>query len=340
MTPVDDDAVAVAGKADVLVAGRRARRVAGEVGFEDAAIEEVALAVHELASNIVKHAGEGAIALDPVADGDCRGVEVRAHDSGPGIADVDRAVVDGYSTAGGLGGGLGTVLRLMDDVVIDADGPPEAGATVTATRWEGTRAAGPESPPLAVGAATRPKPGREAIGDAFLVEHGDGETLVGVIDGLGHGRAAHEAADRARRHVLTHADRPLAELFDGVDRTCREGRGVVMLLARFDWAAETVALGTVGNVALKVCGAAEPRRLVPERGVLGANASTPTVREWDWDPDAVVVIHTDGLRSNWRCDEVPLGAERPVTGVAGELRRSLSNGDDDATVLVVRGVDR
>ncbi|HET8629507.1 MAG TPA: ATP-binding protein [Thermomicrobiales bacterium] len=122
--------LAVRGQADVERARREARALAGALGFPTVATEELVLAVSELATNLVRHARDGALTLRALSS--LAGVEVESRDAGPGIADVAAALRDGYSTAGGLGGGLGGVRRLMDDFEV-ATGP--AGTRIVARKW-------------------------------------------------------------------------------------------------------------------------------------------------------------------------------------------------------------
>ncbi|WP_338729888.1 ATP-binding protein [Haladaptatus sp. DJG-WS-42] len=334
MTHPDATTVQVADDADVVLAGRETRATLERIEFDETTVEEVVLVVHELASNIVKHAGAGSITLTLQTDGERTGIEIYANDTGPGIADVGQAVVDGYSTSGSLGGGLGAIYRLMDTVVIESDGDREAGFEVVATRWQSASSVY-SAPPIVVGAATRAMPGHDQNGDAFLIEHGAETTLVGVIDGLGHGEAAHQASSAAQQYVRTHSTQPLSDIFEGVERACRNTRGVVMLLARFDWNTATVTLGSVGNITLRVCHSPKSRHLTPKRGVLGGNAPAPVIAEWDWSPASVMVVHSDGLRSNWQCDEFSLRDGQSVTAIADDLLTTLSTHDDDATVLVI-----
>lgn len=332
------ETIDVSDASDVVLAGRRTKAKLENFEDDDSAIEETVLVVHELASNIIKHAGEGSIVLAPRSTDNRSGIEVRAEDAGPGIDDIERAVADGYSTVGSLGGGLGTVHRLMDEVVIDSDG--ERGTRIVATRWSDRSTPEPSEPPLTVGAATRSKPGSEVNGDAFIIEHGQLETLVGVIDGLGHGQAANRAAVRARQYVRSHSDQSLPQLFDGADRVCRSSRSVVMALARFDWRTEEVTIGGVGNITVKFCTGAESRTIVTARGVIGANDPTPTVTEQEWDSEDVLVLHSDGLTSQWNWDAFTRLREVPVTRATRELLHSLATDDDDATVLMVRGTEQ
>jgi serine/threonine-protein kinase RsbT len=91
-------------------------------------------AASELARNTLVHGGGGRAEVEPVSNGTRRGIRIRFIDEGPGIADIDRAFTDGYSTGGGLGLGLSGARRLMDEFrLITA---PGEGTSVTAVKWE------------------------------------------------------------------------------------------------------------------------------------------------------------------------------------------------------------
>ncbi|HWL73085.1 MAG TPA: anti-sigma regulatory factor, partial [Burkholderiaceae bacterium] len=104
-------------------ARRAATQMAAELGFDATVQGEVAIAATEAANNLVKHAQKGEIVLQaaqqPVAE-----LEIIAIDSGPGIANLDQCLRDGYSTAGTRGEGLGAIQRLSDafEMYSGADG--------------------------------------------------------------------------------------------------------------------------------------------------------------------------------------------------------------------------
>src|ERR1700726_422819 len=99
-------------------ARRRAVECAEELEFDEARRGAVAIATAEMASNLVKHAGKGCILLQPIHDDDHSMLRVMAIDRGPGIADLSKAMVDGHSTAGSMGTGLGAIRRLSDSFEI------------------------------------------------------------------------------------------------------------------------------------------------------------------------------------------------------------------------------
>ena len=117
---------------DVERIRREARSLAARVGFNLVDAETVALAVSELAANLLRYAPGGELKVTTCSGETGEGIVIESRDSGPGIADVDLALQDGYSTGGGLGSGLPAVRRLMDDFAITT-GP--TGTRIEARKW-------------------------------------------------------------------------------------------------------------------------------------------------------------------------------------------------------------
>jgi anti-sigma regulatory factor (Ser/Thr protein kinase) len=317
-----------------------AKRIAEEIGFDEVAREEIALVVSELGSNLIEHADGGTLTLSAINDEVRDGVQIESLDSGPGIPDVERAMADGYSTTGSLGYGLGTVNRLMDEFEVTSRGKPQRGTHILCQRWLRPQRVPPaERCPLDFGAATRAHPGMRLNGDAFVIKRWDGKALVAVIDGLGHGQYAHRAAQKAREYVERHVDQELVRMFRGVGRACRATRGVVMAVACFDWEAERLTFGMVGDIVSRVFGSREPIHFRIRRGILGGQAPNPVVTHHPWEPGSVLVLHSDGLTSRWRWTDFPDLARESATVAAQRLLRGLAKDNDDATVVVVKDVD-
>jgi serine/threonine-protein kinase RsbT len=125
--------VAVREEADVVMARKHARELAVREGFPENRTAALATAVSEVARNIVIHARGGEVVLAAVSDRGRRAIVVIARDGAPGIADVERAMRDGYSTGRGLGLGLPGAKRLMDEFALDS--APGRGTTVTMKKW-------------------------------------------------------------------------------------------------------------------------------------------------------------------------------------------------------------
>lgn len=128
-----DTRVRVAEDVDVVVARQAGRELAQRLGMSASLQTMVATAISEVARNMVVYAGCGEILLSVVSDDGRRGIEITARDDGPGIADVDLAMRDGYSTGNSLGLGLPGARRLMDDFVVES--VPQGGTTITMRKW-------------------------------------------------------------------------------------------------------------------------------------------------------------------------------------------------------------
>jgi serine/threonine-protein kinase RsbT len=125
--PIESDA-------DVVTARQRARQMAGDLELTSTDQTLLATAISEVARNITAYAKRGEVSLELVRDGaGRRGIRVVAHDDGPGIADLERALTDGYTTGGGLGLGLPGSRRLVDD--FDIQTAPGQGTRVTLVKW-------------------------------------------------------------------------------------------------------------------------------------------------------------------------------------------------------------
>ena len=119
--------------ADVVTARKRGRELATQAGFSATELTVIATAISEIARNIVMFAERGEIIVSLVGENSRQGVTVVARDAGPGIADLEQAVQDGYSGYGGMGLGLPGSRRMLDEFEITSE--VDKGTTVTITKW-------------------------------------------------------------------------------------------------------------------------------------------------------------------------------------------------------------
>lgn len=129
----DETCLFVERDADVVMVRQRGRELAALAGISGSDLTVVATAISEIARNIIVYADRGEIVLKIVTNGHRRGVVVIATDQGPGIADIDMAMRDGFSTGASLGLGLPGARRLMDEFEIVSEAGK--GVTVTMIKW-------------------------------------------------------------------------------------------------------------------------------------------------------------------------------------------------------------
>jgi len=130
---VNETRVPIHSDADIIAARHLGRKLAEQVGFSGSELTVIATAISEIARNIVEYARSGEVLLRPMNQGNRRGIIVVAKDRGPGIADVELAMQDGYSTSKGIGLGLPGARRLMDE--FDIDSKVGKGTTITMKKW-------------------------------------------------------------------------------------------------------------------------------------------------------------------------------------------------------------
>lgn len=129
----DEVCVPITSEADILIARRQARSMAAKLGFWSVEQSFIAIAISEVALNIVQYAGKGEIILSTIEKNGTQGICIVARDEGPGIADVALALRDGYSTGDRPGLGLTGAKRLMDEFEITSG--IGKGTTVKMTKW-------------------------------------------------------------------------------------------------------------------------------------------------------------------------------------------------------------
>lgn len=131
----DQGEVKIETEADIVVARRAVRDLASKIGFGITETARIVTAVSELGRNVQKYAGCGVMQWHALKNGNNDGLELRFEDKGPGIADVSKAMREGYSTDGGLGMGLPGAKRLMDQM--DVQSTVGKGTVITVRKWRG-----------------------------------------------------------------------------------------------------------------------------------------------------------------------------------------------------------
>jgi serine/threonine-protein kinase RsbT len=129
-----DETMAVRTSDDVVRARQAVRARAIEAGFGIVDQTKLVTAASEIARNTVDYGGGGTLRIEILREGARRGVQLTFSDNGPGIADIEKAMTDGYTTGGGLGLGLSGAKRLSNEFVIES--VPGKGTTVTLARWK------------------------------------------------------------------------------------------------------------------------------------------------------------------------------------------------------------
>lgn len=180
--------------------------------------------------------------------------------------------------------------------------------------------------------------GEKESGDLHLVKPFLGGTLVGVVDGLGHGSEAAAAAGRAIVALEAHPAEPVDGLFRRCDEALRGTRGAVMSLASFDTSRREMTWLGVGNVegvllTILENGRRQRQSLLLRGGVIGSRLPILRAAAHPVAPGDTLILATDGVRVDFASDSVTI---EPPQVLADRILARWARGSDDALVLVAR----
>ena len=308
-------------------ARRRAADVAKALDLDEVTAGRVAIVVTEMATNLLKHAGGGEVFVDQMELS--RGVRVIAMDRGRGISNVGASLVDGFSTVGSAGTGLGAIKRSAD--FFDMYSSPAG--TVIAANVLGQRS---ETPPT-VGGVCVPARGERECGDAWAVWSAGGLTSVFVVDGLGHGHDAAHAAGVAVATFRRHAERPAPDVMALVHAALKPTRGAAVALAELDERSGSLRYCAIGNISAAVFRPnGEEQHLMTLPGIVGHVARRVQTYSYAWPRGSLLVMHSDGVGTHWTLSKYAGLSQRHPDVVAGVIYRDHRRGTDDGTTVVTR----
>ncbi len=318
--------IPVTDRSSVGEARRAASSATLSLGFDERRRSDVNIVVTELANNILLHAVSGELLICP-AEGGVPCLDVLALDAGPGIRDVSRAFEDGVSTGGTAGQGMGAIERLSDSVSLYS--VPERG-TVVLCRFH------PPSPSqnVQVGVINIPMKGELECGDSYLALPGSFRSLYMIVDGLGHGAIASEAANQAVKIVRASSQESLTEIMTVTHNALKATRGAAMSIAIIDHERSIVTHAAVGNISASLGNGIDTRNMIFQNGTLGAALPRVQERTYPFEPGMLLLMFSDGLVSKCSFQGYPGIRHRPPSLIAGLLYRDFSRRRDDATVLV------
>jgi anti-sigma regulatory factor (Ser/Thr protein kinase) len=319
--PVDD-------ASRVAEVRRAAAALSHDEGLDQALAANAALVSTEICTNLLKHARHGEVFLSSLSDRTGPGVEILAIDRGPGIPDVTRCLADGYSSTNTSGTGLGAIARLSQE--FDIYSQVDKGTVLVAQMQSGSRAK------TSVGAVVKPISGEEVAGDAWAFDERDGGLSLIVADGLGHGLMAARASAEAISAFRRDSELAPIPVLNRVHAALRGTRGAAVAVAYVDFAQGVVRYAGIGNISGVVVSSGKPLSMVSHNGTAGFHI--PRLQEFSYSlpEEGLIIMHSDGLTTNWNLDHYPGLRRRHPSMIAGVLYRDASRNRDDVCVVAAR----
>ena len=328
-------------------AKRFAVKTASDINFTDLEIGEISIIVSELAENMIAHkAVSGKIIISDIKSGDRRGIQIIAEDKGPGIPNTEQVMKDGYSQNSSLGIGLGAVKRFSDEFDIMSNyyghnisaykNKKSPGTVIISRKWLKKNKGNmkEDEPGISIGVMSRPKENETHNGDEYIIKHYNSKTLIAVIDGLGHGPEAENAAKTGRRTIMENYQESLEVIIRQVHQDLKKKRGAVCSIALIDHKLKVMDYIGIGNVKTMIFNAPKPIRPVNFNGLLGSNLNKMKIFRFPWDDKNVIIMLSDGISGKFDFDCYPGILEKHPVAIADIILRDFSKKYDDATVVV------
>ncbi|MFB2919219.1 SpoIIE family protein phosphatase [Aerosakkonema funiforme] len=315
-------------------ARRIAMSLASRLGFNETERGKVGIVVTEIANNLVRHAREGQLLLRSLTKNNVVGIEILALDKGPGMIDVGQCLRDGYSTAGTPGNGLGAISRLS--AFFDIHSVPQNGTVLLSQLWATPIPTSSSNSNIEIGLVCLPKTGEEVSGDAWAIEQYEDRTLLLVSDGLGHGPMAAQASLKAIEIFRENADKSPAAVIEAAHQALKSTRGAAIAIAQLDLAEQSLRFAGVGNISASVISDSGRYSMVSHNGTVGHEVRKIQEFVYQWPKGGLLLMHSDGLGTQWRLDRYPGLVAKHPSSIAGVLYRDFNRGRDDVTVLIAK----
>ena len=187
-----------------------------------------------------------------------------------------------------------------------------------------------------VGAVCLPLPSEDECGDAWRCACRDGQLLLLVADGLGHGPDAAHASNAAVALVRpdnTFAPTAMLQLAHGA---LHGTRGAAAAVGCLDSDANELRFAGIGNISVLLHGGDKARHLVSHNGIVGSNMRKVQEFTMPLTDDAMLIMHSDGIGTRWDLEHYPGLSHRHPALIAAVLYRDHVRGRDDACIVVAQ----
>jgi anti-sigma regulatory factor (Ser/Thr protein kinase) len=301
-----------------------AKDLAEKLNFKAKQCEEIRLIAAELADNVLKHSSRGTIQINAEDEY----IEIISKNRGD-LTGKD--FIDGSSSKGTLGIGLGMIGRLSDEVSYEThDGWVE----IKAIKFHSSFSSNPKK--IETAALSHGLMGGRANGDEFLSIRRSNSLFLALIDVLGHGRAAHEIAIEVKRFLEDQHYLKLDEIMNNLHDHLRGDRGAMVELMRLDLNKKILEFCGVGDVSCRIY-SGNDKRSIPiftVDGIVGETLRKTNLQRLELPEDAVIAMFSDGISQSF---DIPIGL-RKVSSVrlVHELMQKYGKSHDDRTLLITK----
>lgn len=299
-------------------------------GIETKRLAELDIIVAEIVSNLAKHADGGEMFVKLVEEKGVQGLEIIAVDNGPGISDLKGMMVDGASSKNTLGHGLGAIKRLSDLFQIYTQ---KGWGTLLLVRIFNKPLPARKREDANVRSLLVPKPGEEECGDGFYAKHTKEHIKLFLGDGLGHGKEAAIAVNKAIDAFKLCAENSPVENLRFINHSVKKTRGLVATVAVFNIKERRWKICGVGNISTRFFGATASKTHSPYNGIIGLNMpNTMNDQEVPYESGQCIILCSDGVRSKWDILRFPGILRYDLSLLNAAIFKDFARNTDDLSI--------
>ena len=260
------------------------------------------------------------------------GIELISIDNGPGMADLNRMLVDGMSTKNSLGHGLGAIKRMSN--VFQVFTQKDWGTLMLVRIFR-------EDLPYRkkvneIRSLVVPKPGEETCGDRFFCNVTGQHIRVFLGDGLGHGEAASEAVSRAIESFNASTENSPCGIIREIHEAVRKTRGLVGTAAIYSFNDKTWHICGVGNILTRFITGIETKNCMPYNGIIGHNIPRSMQDTAVLNTGQTLVMCSDGIKTKWDHNKYPTLFKYDLAITAAMLFKDFARFTDDMSIAVIK----
>lgn len=182
------------------------------------------------------------------------------------------------------------------------------------------------------GIASRPILGFSVNGDAYVAKEWNGQTLLAVLDGLGHGEEAWLASTMAKDYILKNCIKDVDQIILDLHAHLHTTRGIVAGLIKIDRATNRLFFCGIGNIEVKII-SDPPMHPASLDGIVGMNLRKAKKLEYQYNSLKAVILHSDGISSKFDLADYPTVLEHPQE-VSEQILNEWGKKYDDATIVI------
>lgn len=306
---------------------------AAAAGLGVTRLAELDIIVAEMTSNLFKYADNGELLFGVVQDPEAPYLELLCIDSGPGIQNPSRMLIDGVSTSNTMGHGLGSVKRLSD--VFDMYSQVGWGTILLSRIY--LYGAPAKKTEMVIRPLVVSKPGETVSGDGLVYKRNKDLIQFMLCDGLGHGPEANKAINEAAMAFRVCPDNSPTEILRFVHSSIKKTRGMVANVVTYDFKTKLWTSAGIGNIAARWQGPTISKNHMSYNGIVGHNIpGSMNDQQYSSTDYNQVILCSDGIKTRWDLSKYAMIQKCDPAVLCAALYKDHARQTDDMSVIIVK----